>query len=100
MKGIIPSTVTQSRIRHKLALLSVTFSALQVIVVWGAVMYRTSLGHDRASAIAGTGWILGTCGALLTAVASLCLDTARIFGFLALILALLVFVACGIPMIV
>ena len=87
--------------KHKMASISLALSILELVIVWGTVAVVRSFGQQltllRLMAIA---WIGGGLASIVSAVAAIVVDPRREIGVLALIVAVAVFLICGLPMLV
>lgn len=89
---------------RRLGLVSVAISLVEVCVVYGAVtsivlrnLHRTppQLAHLASSA-----WLLGTFSAFAFAIAGLVADSQRLTALVAVVLAIVTFLICGLQMLV
>ncbi len=98
------TSVAQLWSKHKTASVSVVTCILEIITVWGIVLIiHFSSGPSAPPSlvsIASTAWILGSIISMMFAVIAIFVDQRREVGFLCLLLAVAVFIVCGLPMLV
>jgi len=101
----MPTTfATKFLSKHKTASVSITISILEMVVVWGVVAIVQFIPQQHTPSklvsITSTAWILGSVSSIVLAAATIIVDSRREIGVLTLILALAVFIICGLPMLV
>jgi hypothetical protein len=85
----------------KLACISLAFSALEVMIVWGPVaLVNAAHKPDIASIMKLTSmaWLLGGLGSVVFGIVALVVDEDRTPGLAALGLGVLAFFFCGLTM--
>ncbi len=89
---------------HKTASISIFTCLLEMLTVWGIVIiihFSSGLSAPPSLvSIASTAWILGSIASIVFAVLAIFVDQRREIGFLCLLLAVAVFIVCGLPMLV
>lgn len=94
-------TIVQQWSKHKVATVSIALATLEIVIVWGAVVIAIGTKqHATLLTIASFAWILGGLGSFTSAVASLVIDQKRQMGLLSLIISVVAFLICGLPMLV
>jgi hypothetical protein len=90
--------------QHKMASLSIITCTVETLVIWGIVitvhLSSSPSSPPRLVSIASTAWILGSILSVVFAVISIVVDSRRQIGVLAFLLAAVVFIVCGLPMLV
>ena len=88
---------------RKFGCISFILSALEILVVWGGVaLSSTSLQWDWSLVrrVMEATYLVGALGAAAFAVVGLFMDARRMAALLALIVAVVSFVVCGLPLLI
>lgn len=86
---------------RNIALISLLTSFLETIVVWGA--FYSGVTRQSSPSIVGMtdwAWLLGGPGSFVLALVALFADSRRSTAFVALAVALILFVVCGLTKLV
>lgn len=87
--------------QHKMAAISLVTCLLELLVVWGVVMVvRLSVQQPALVKLASGAWVCGGLVSIICAIAALIVETRRGIGALTLAVAIVVFIVCGLPMMV
>lgn len=97
----MPMTAVQElRTRCLSAWISLMISIVEIAIVWGTTAFLYANGPDvSVYRITGTAWIIGTALSIASAVVALLNRRNRRIGLIALIVAVISFFVCGLPMI-
>jgi hypothetical protein len=87
---------------RKFGCVSLMLSAIEILVVWGGVaLSKTSIRWDwnLVRHVLEATYLIGALGSVTFAVVGLAMDNRRTVALLAVIVALVAFVICGLPMV-
>ena len=88
-------------LNHKIASISLALSILETAIVWGITALLYSKGpNPSVYRLTSGAWVIGTVLSIVSAVGAILIDRDRKIGVLALIVAAVVFLICGLPMLV
>jgi hypothetical protein len=86
---------------HKLASISLAVCLFEIVIIWGGVVVvQTSGQHPALFRFTSAVWLCGGVASVVSAIAALIVDARREVGVVSLVVAVAVFIACGLPMMV
>jgi hypothetical protein len=87
--------------QHKMAATSLAICLLELLIVWGVVVAVQVSGQQPTLVrLASAAWVCGGLISVISAIAALIVDKRRGIGGISLAVALVTFIACGLPMMV
>ncbi len=94
------TAVSESRTPNLFAWISLLISLAEISIVWGTTVFLYVHGPNTSvDRITGAAWIIGAALSLVSAIVALLNRRHRRVGLIALIVAVLSFFVCGLPMI-
>jgi hypothetical protein len=91
------------RFNSKFGYVSLALSFAEIVVIWVPLILAQKSGHHLTPLvmnISGTAWLIGGLGSLGFAVAGLAADSSRVTALIAIIVTVVTFLICGLPMLV
>jgi hypothetical protein len=87
--------------QHKTAAVSLACCFLEVLIVWGVVAAVQATGRQpHLVKLASAAWLFGGLLSIVFSIAALIVDRRREVGAASLVVALVSFLVCGLPMMV
>lgn len=94
-------SITRFCSQHKMAAISLATCLLELLIVWGVVIIVQLSGQQLALLrLASGAWVCGGLVSIICAIAALIIETRRGIGALSLAVAIVMFIVCGLPMMV
>jgi hypothetical protein len=87
--------------QHNLASISLAVCLFEVVIIWGGVVVVQISGqHPAIFRFTSAVWLCGGLVSIVSAIAALIVDARREVGVVSLAVAVALFIACGLPMMV
>ncbi|HKO14022.1 MAG TPA: hypothetical protein VJV22_18785 [Acidobacteriaceae bacterium] len=94
------TSVLEWRTCRSLAWFSLIISFIEIIVVWATATYLYANGPNTSVyRVTEAAWVLGTPLSIIASVVAVLNQRHRRIGMIALIVAIISFLVCGLPMI-
>jgi hypothetical protein len=95
------TSISSFCVQHRTAAISLAFCFLEVVIVWGVVAAVQATGQQpHLVRLASAAWLFGGLLSIGFSIAALIVDRRRGVGVASLVVALLSFLVCGLPMMV
>jgi hypothetical protein len=94
------TVVAKSWSRHKMASTSLVLCLVEFIIVLGAVVVQSPPQHTTLVRMASIAWLVGSVASIVCAVVAIIVEPRREIGLLSLIVAVAIFLVCGLQMLV